>query len=601
MKNILALVFALLTTLSTSALATNPGVGITAGASFDDGRQVTVSGTLTTGHCLQAVAPNKIADSGAICGGGGGSGTVNAGTAGQVGYYATSDTAISGNSNLNMSTGDLTVGQATSVLGRILLSGNTSGTTALRPAAAASGVLTLPAATDTLIGKATTDTLTNKTFDTAGSGNSFSINGVAITANTGTGSNVLATSPTLVTPVLGVATGTSWNGLALSISANDTTTGGTVLIGTSAGANLPSNAAYGNFFAGYQSGLGSGSTTTAAIKNTAIGYQSLLALTSANNNTAIGYQAMLAATSGIDATAVGSGACAAFTTANLNTCVGFNAGNTTTGAQNTLIGGQAGDFISSGAGNTAVGYNAMLGATGNKVTGSNNTAIGQTAMLAAITTAAGNTVIGQAAANKLTTGGTNVIIGQGVASTTLTTGSGNILIGNSSVIDAASSSTSNTLIIGNNATTPVISCTGINSTPACTINSTLNVSGTLSVGGTAVTDYQNFSFQPGLLTAVTSTKGVFAKSVKALTVDNIEASAITFVCAVNPVVTMYECGTDASCASPTTIGSATITASGQAFDGSISNAAIAAGHYLGWAISSGTCTSIDLSATAQAH
>ena len=63
--------------------------------------------------------------------------------------------------------------------------------------------------TDTYVGRATTDTLTNKTFDTAGTGNSFKINGVAITANTGTGSNVLATSPALVTPTLGAATATS--------------------------------------------------------------------------------------------------------------------------------------------------------------------------------------------------------------------------------------------------------------------------------------------------------------------------------------------------------------------------------------------------------
>ncbi len=48
-----------------------------------------------------------------------------------------------------------------------------------------------------------TATFTNKTFDTAGSGNSFSIAGVAVTANTGTGAVARATSPTFTTPALG--------------------------------------------------------------------------------------------------------------------------------------------------------------------------------------------------------------------------------------------------------------------------------------------------------------------------------------------------------------------------------------------------------------
>jgi hypothetical protein len=95
----------------------------------------------------------------------------------------------------------------------------------------ANRTLTLPDATDTLTGKATTDTFTNKTFDTAGTGNSFKINGTAITANTGTGSNVLATSPTLVTPVLGVATATSINGLTVTTSTGTLTVvnGGTLV------------------------------------------------------------------------------------------------------------------------------------------------------------------------------------------------------------------------------------------------------------------------------------------------------------------------------------------------------------------------------------
>lgn len=112
---------------------------------------------------------------------------------------------------------------------------------------------------------------------------------------------------------------------------------------------------------------------------------------------------------------------------------------------------------------------------------------------------------------------------------------------------------------------------------------------------------QTISFQPGLLTSATSTKGVFSKFVKASTVDNFEASATLFTCTGNPTVTLYECGTSATCASPTAIASATVTASGQAFDGTITSAAITAGDYVAWAISAGTCASIDISATAQVH
>lgn len=96
-------------------------------------------------------------------------------------------------------TSQLIVGVAGSSVGSINFHNATSGSITLQSATGALGssVLTLPIATDTLVGKATTDTLTNKTFDTAGTGNGLKINGTAITAVTGTGSVVLSASPTL--------------------------------------------------------------------------------------------------------------------------------------------------------------------------------------------------------------------------------------------------------------------------------------------------------------------------------------------------------------------------------------------------------------------
>jgi hypothetical protein len=97
----------------------------------------------------------------------------------------------------------------TTTTGALALAGNLTTTGAFNTtlAQSASVTLTLPGTSQTLATLAGTEIFTNKTFDTAGTGNVFKINGTAITAKIGTGSVVLATAASDATKFLnGAAT-----------------------------------------------------------------------------------------------------------------------------------------------------------------------------------------------------------------------------------------------------------------------------------------------------------------------------------------------------------------------------------------------------------
>lgn len=186
------------------------GVGLSVNQGSISTPSITVAGDTATGFYQTALGELRFTSGGSykatLNANGLDNTSVGAGTA-STGAFTTLAATSMASTGAITGTSSITLGANSGTIGSVLLNGSTSGVTTIVPnVAAGSGTLTLPVATDTLIGKATTDTLTNKTYDTAGTGNSFKVNGTALTAVTGTGAVVLASAPTLTNPVVGTQT-----------------------------------------------------------------------------------------------------------------------------------------------------------------------------------------------------------------------------------------------------------------------------------------------------------------------------------------------------------------------------------------------------------
>jgi hypothetical protein len=244
----------------------------------------------------------------------------------------------------------------------------------------------------------------------------------AITDETGTGSVVLATSPTLVTPVLGVATGTS-----LSVSGQLTSTvatGTAPLVVTSttpvANLNIGGNAATATTatnIAGGASGSIPYQTAAATTAMLAKGTNGQV-LTLVSGNPSWASPAGVTSVGSISASSTANGASITSGVLNLAPADGTNGGVVTTSAQTfagaktfnsdlTVNGLTIGKGVNSLTENTALGVNAL---SGNNSGDGANTAIGHSS-LRANTSGTYNTGIGSYALNANTSGTRNAAFG----------------------------------------------------------------------------------------------------------------------------------------------------------------------------------------------
>jgi len=179
-----------------------------------------------------------------------------------------------------------------------------------------------------LLGTPTSGTLTNCTsIPVANATGQLPVanGGTGATATTGSGNNVLSTSPTITTPV--ISGNTTVNGLSLGTGSGSG--GQNTVFGVSAGGSPTSS---NNTAIGYSAAAGLG---VGALNNTIVGS---LALQSGNisSNSALGYGALNALSSGGGCTAIGTAALSAST--NISNSSGLGASAAVTGSNQVQLG-----------------------------------------------------------------------------------------------------------------------------------------------------------------------------------------------------------------------------------------------------------------------